>query len=111
MKTKELSAHVCGQFLHLAAKSNSTGRMNMMDLNQCRAELDKLDAQLVGLFEKRMRIARNVALYKHEKNWEYCFYVDVTGRIDENTLRVLMESLSRDCEQCRLLGAYKAAKE
>lgn len=45
----------------------------------------------------------------HENNWEYCFYVDVTGKIEENTLRVLMESLSRDCENCRLLGTYKAA--
>ena len=45
----------------------------------------------------------------HENNWEYCFYADVTGKIEENTLRVLMESLSRDCENCRLLGAYKAA--
>jgi len=45
----------------------------------------------------------------HENNWEYCFYVDVTGKIEENTLHVLMESLSRDCENCRLLGAYKAA--
>lgn len=45
----------------------------------------------------------------HENNWEYCFYADVTGKIEENTLHVLMESLSRDCENCRLLGTYKAA--
>ena len=47
----------------------------------------------------------------HENNWEYCFYVDITGQIEENTLRILMESLSKDCESCRLLGSYKAAKE
>lgn len=45
----------------------------------------------------------------HENNWEYCFYVDVMGKIEEDTLRILMESLSGDCENCRLLGAYKAA--
>lgn len=43
-------------------------------------------------------------------NWEYCFYVDLTGNVGENNLRVLMESLSKDCEQCRLLGAYRAAR-
>ena len=45
----------------------------------------------------------------HENNWEYCFYADVIGRIEEKTLRILMETLSTDCENCRLLGAYKAA--
>ena len=47
----------------------------------------------------------------HDSNWEYCFYVDLAGNIEENTLRILMDSLSKDCENCRLLGAYKAAKE
>ena len=45
----------------------------------------------------------------HENNWEYCFYADVVGKMEENTLRILMESLSADCENCRLLGTYKAA--
>ena len=45
----------------------------------------------------------------HENNWEYCFYADVVGKMEENTLRILMESLSGDCENCRLLGTYKAA--
>lgn len=47
----------------------------------------------------------------HENNWEYCFYVDLTGKVEESTLRVLMESLAKDCENCRLLGAYQADKE
>ena len=46
----------------------------------------------------------------HNSNWEYCFYVDLTGNVSENNLRVLMESLAKDCENCRLLGAYRAAK-
>ena len=45
----------------------------------------------------------------HNNNWEYCFYVDLTGNVSEDSLRVLMESLDADCEHCRLLGAYKAA--
>lgn len=47
----------------------------------------------------------------HESNWEYCFYVDLTGNVAENNLNVLMESLHADCENCRLLGAYRAARE
>ena len=40
----------------------------MKDLSQCRAELDAIDRQLVALFEERMRISRDVALYKHENH-------------------------------------------
>ena len=40
----------------------------MKDLTQCRTELDAIDQQLVALFEERMRVARDVALYKHENN-------------------------------------------
>ena len=47
----------------------------------------------------------------HDSNWEYRFYVDLTGNVSETNLIVLMEALDKDCENCRLLGAYKAAKE
>jgi len=44
-------------------------------------------------------------------NWEYRFYVDLTGNVSDDSLHVLMESLTADCENCRLLGAYPSAKE
>ena len=44
-----------------------------------------------------------------ESNWEYCFYVDLSGNVSEETLDVLMQSLEKDCEDCRLLGVYRAA--
>ncbi len=47
----------------------------------------------------------------HDSNWEYCFYVDLIGNVSSDNLRILMDSLSADCENCRLLGSYRAAKE
>ncbi|MBQ2989703.1 MAG: prephenate dehydratase [Clostridia bacterium] len=44
-------------------------------------------------------------------NWEYRFYVDLTGNVSEDSLHVLMQSLVADCENCRLLGAYRAAEK
>ena len=38
-------------------------------------------------------------------------YVDLTGNVSEEKLAVLMESLEVNCESCRLLGAYRAARE
>ena len=39
----------------------------MKDLEQCRAEIDAIDRQLVKLFEQRMDVCRQVGEYKKEK--------------------------------------------
>ena len=39
----------------------------MKELSQIRLELDAIDQQLVGLFEQRMLLSRQVAEYKIEK--------------------------------------------
>lgn len=39
----------------------------MEDLTQLRAEIDRIDAQLVALFEQRMAVTRRVGLYKLER--------------------------------------------
>ncbi|MFQ9446964.1 MAG: chorismate mutase [Christensenellales bacterium] len=36
----------------------------MRDLENCRQEIDEIDAELVRLFERRMGVCRDVALYK-----------------------------------------------
>lgn len=41
-----------------------------MDLQQCREEIDKIDKQMVELFEQRMVIAKNVAEYKRSTGKE-----------------------------------------
>lgn len=38
--------------------------LSMKELQECRAELDALDRELVALFEKRMAVSRDVAAYK-----------------------------------------------
>jgi chorismate mutase/prephenate dehydratase len=35
-----------------------------MDLQECRRQIDEIDTELLGLFEKRMKIAEDVARYK-----------------------------------------------
>ena len=38
----------------------------MIDLSVTRREIDKIDSEIVGLFEKRMEAANEVAKYKME---------------------------------------------
>lgn len=39
-----------------------------LDLNKIRQEIDSVDASIVEMFEKRMELSKNVALYKIENN-------------------------------------------
>ena len=40
----------------------------MKDLKQCREQLDSIDLEIIKLFEKRMSIIKDVAIYKKENN-------------------------------------------
>lgn len=40
----------------------------MKDLKQCREQLDIIDEKIVELFEKRMLVIKDVALYKKQNN-------------------------------------------
>lgn len=40
----------------------------MKDLKQYREELDSIDLEIIKLFEKRMSIIKDVALYKKEND-------------------------------------------
>ena len=39
-----------------------------MNINEARKEIDKVDSELVKLFEKRMNLSAEIAEYKKEKN-------------------------------------------
>ena len=41
-----------------------------MNLEEIRTEIDALDKELLALFERRMDLCRDVALYKKEHNGE-----------------------------------------
>ena len=40
----------------------------MKDLKQCREQLDIIDEKIIELFEKRMLVIKDVALYKKQNN-------------------------------------------
>ena len=37
-----------------------------LDLNEIRQQIDEIDSSIVDMFEKRMELCKNVALYKIE---------------------------------------------
>ena len=47
---------------------NMKGGFKNMDLNYLRNEIDKIDSEILSIFEKRMDLCRQVAVYKKENN-------------------------------------------
>lgn len=42
----------------------------MKDLKQCRQEIDEIDEQMMALFERRMKVAKDVVTYKMAHHME-----------------------------------------
>jgi len=92
----------------------------MKTLEACRAEIDAIDAQLVRLFEQRMRVSRDVALYKQahhmdilDTSRESIVLDSRAAQVEEDALRQparelfsALMSLSRE-EQARFLAGCR----
>lgn len=42
------------------------------------------------------------------KSWEYFFYIDVTGNINDSLVKDLLEDMHSKCSYCKILGNYRA---
>ena len=95
----------------------------MKTLEQCRAELDVIDAQLVSLFEKRMHVVRDVAQYKQahgmnilDSSRESVVLESRAALLQEEALKMPLKDLFRELmrlsrqEQKRYLDALSAAQ-
>ena len=70
-----------------------------MDLSECRNEIDKIDKELVELFEKRMNVAINVAKYKIENNIPIFNGVREAEVIEKNVNRLNNKEYSKLTEK------------
>ena len=70
-----------------------------MDLLECRNEIDKIDKELVELFEKRMNVAINVAKYKIENNIPIFNGVREAEVIEKNVNRLNNKEYSKLTEK------------
>mgnify|MGYP004444502329 FL=1 len=46
-----------------------------------------------------------------ENNWEYYFFIDVTGNLADPVVKDLMEEIQDNITYCKILGNYKANRE
>ncbi len=65
----------------------------MKSLDECRVEIDEIDKELARLFEKRMKLAKEVVIYKKSNNMEIFQPEREKEVLEKNTARVENEDL------------------
>ncbi len=74
----------------------------MKDLKQCREQLDSIDLEIIKLFEKRMSIIKDVAIYKKENNLPI---------LDETREEMMLQKNLKNLNNAELKEYYKAILE
>lgn len=74
----------------------------MKDLKQCREQLDSIDLEIIKLFEKRMSIIKDVALYKKENDLPI---------LDETREKIMIQKNLKNLNNAELKEYYKAILE
>lgn len=74
----------------------------MKDLKQCREQLDSIDLEIIKLFEKRMSIIKDVAIYKKENNLPI---------LDETREKIMILKNLKNLNNAELKEYYKAILE
>ena len=74
----------------------------MKDLKQCREQLDSIDLEIIKLFEKRMSIIKDVAIYKKENNLPI---------LDETREKMMIQKNLKNLNNAELKEYYKAILE
>ena len=65
-----------------------------------------LHGLLQPLFDSKINLTRIESRPSRKKAWEYVFFVDLLGHIDEPEIKQALESISEHCVEMKVLGSY-----
>lgn len=107
----QTSAHNATRFVVVAAQPLRKPGANKATIAfTLRHERGTLHRALAAFVALGMNLTRIESRPIQEKSWEYRFFVDIEGPLPPEKLTVLTDALAADCDDCRVLGHYVAAK-
>ena len=65
-----------------------------------------LHSLLQPLFDSEINLTRIESRPSRKKAWEYVFFVDLLGHVDEPQIQSALESISEHCIEMKVLGSY-----
>lgn len=98
------------RFLIIGKKSPTrTGHDRTSLLFSVKDEVGILYRMLEPFFRKRINLTKIESRPLKKKAWEYIFYLDLDGHMEEKRLKEAVTTLEKDCRFVRLLGSYPKA--
>ena len=68
-----------------------------------------LYSMLQPFSQNKINITRIESRPSHKKNWDYVFFLDLDGHIDDSVLASSLKSVEKNCSLFRVLGSYPKA--
>jgi chorismate mutase/prephenate dehydratase len=59
--------------------------------------------------EQKLNLSKIESRPSKRKAWEYLFYVDVEGHVEDQPVKAALEALRPHCQVLKVLGSYPVA--
>ena len=106
---------VSGNMTHFLVIGKSFGKKTGDDktsiLFSVKHQAGSLHRALGSLKKYNLNMTKIESRPSRQKAWEYLFFVDVEGHVQDKNVRLAMRDLSKHCILLRILGAYPKALE
>ncbi|MFY9270639.1 MAG: prephenate dehydratase [Candidatus Manganitrophaceae bacterium] len=100
------------RFLIVSQKSAAqTGRDKTSILFLIKDRVGALHEMLRPFSEQKINLTQIESRPSRKKAWEYIFYVDMIGHLDEEKIQTALEQLEREAVFLKVLGSYPIAEE
>jgi len=98
------------RFLIIARVSpECTGRDKTSVMFSIKDRVGALYEMLKPFAEQKLNLSKIESRPSKRKAWEYLFYVDVEGHVDDQPVKAALEALRPQCQLLKVLGSYPAA--
>lgn len=92
-------------------KLPKTGRDKTSIMFSVKDEVGALFNMLKPFAENKINLTKIESRPSKKKAWEYIFYADMDGHIEEDKVKRALHDLEKGCLFFKILGSYPAAKE
>jgi chorismate mutase/prephenate dehydratase len=86
-----------------------TGRDKTSVMFSIKDRVGALYDMLKPFAEQKLNLSKIESRPSKRKAWEYLFYVDVEGHVDDQPVKAALEALRPQCQLLKVLGSYPAA--
>jgi len=103
-------ANITRFFIIAGSPAVRTGEDKTSVMFSIRDEVGGLCQTLLPFQKSGINLTRIESRPSRERAWEYCFFVDIKGHVEDEPVRRALADLEKLCRRVEVLGSYPAAE-